>query len=416
MRWRRRGVGSRPPRAPLGGAFWVLWTASTVSFLGDGLFYGSVPLLAASLTRDPRLISAMDALTMLGWLLLGLVSGVLVDRWRRTAVMWRVDALRAAITAVFAGLVLTGQYTIALVLAVSFVLGLASPFFDNASASAVPEMVAAPALERANSWLQTSILLCANLIGPPLGAALFVLDKGVPVSIDAASFVAASALVYRLRQLGRAAEPGERRALRHELREGLAFLFRHRLLRSLCALLGVVNGITGGVIAVLVLYVLEVLHLHQVAFGWLVAVFAVGGILGAVVAPWASRALPLSVSVLGASTVFGLGILVLGLWPSLPIVVAAFVVTGVASTAWNVLTISVRQRIVPAGLLGRVTSAYRMVGFAAMPLGAVGAGFLADLTSLRTTYVVGGLLLLVATALAVPSIRSGVREFRAAAV
>lgn len=386
-----------------------MWTAASVSYLGDGVYYGAVPVLAASLTRDSRLISLVDALEMLGWLLLGLISGVLVDRWRRMTVMWHVDAVRAVIVGVFAGLVLSGDETMALILVASFLLGLAAPFFDNASSSVLPELVPESGLERANSLTQTSMLLGANLIGPPLGAALVVAAPGVPLAMQAVSFALAAVVVARVRGVGRAAPVAEHRPLHVELAEGLRYLWRHRLLRSLCLLLGAVNGVSGGVIAVLVLYVLEVMSLPRAAYGWLIAVFAVGGLLGAVLASRAREWFSLPTLVVGASAVFGVGIVVLGLFPQEPVVGVSLLVTGALSVVWNVITVSVRQRIVPAEILGRVTSVYRMVGFAAMPVGAVGAGLLANVVGLRATYVVAGAVLLVASVVAAPAISRGAR-------
>ena len=72
--------------------------------LGDGITFGALPLLAASISTDPRLVSLVSVAAQSGWLLLGLVSGVLVDRWRRTQVMWVVDALRFVVAGCFGGL------------------------------------------------------------------------------------------------------------------------------------------------------------------------------------------------------------------------------------------------------------------------------------------------------------------------
>jgi len=394
-------------QAPLGRVFWVVWWSSTISFVGDGVFYGAVPLLAASLTRDARLVSLVDALTMSGWLCLCLVSGVAIDRRRKTDVMWRVDALRAVIMVVFAALVVTGHGTIGVVLAVSFVIGLASPFFDNASSAVLPEIVERGSLERANSWNQTSLLLCGNLVGPPVGAALFVWHAGLPLGIQAASFVGAALLVSRVAGAGHRPVPDPTRSSTRELVEGLRYLWDHELLRSLGLLLAVINGVTGGIVAIFVLFVLEVLVLPQAAYGWLVAAFAVGGLIGAYLAARVRAAIGVFGTVVGASLLFCVGAALLGLCPVLPVVVVAIVITGLASVLWNVVTVSLRQRIVPKELLGRVTSVYRMVGMGASPIGALGAGALAHATSIQDAYTVGAVVLLVAVAAFTPGVRRG---------
>jgi MFS family permease len=127
--------------APLGRPYWTLWTAGAISFLGDGITFGALPLLAASMTRDPRVVSLTEAVIGIGWLLLGLVSGVMVDRWRRTTTMWIVDAIRAVVAGAFAVAVLLGHESIPLLLTTGFLLGMLAPFFDNASSVVVPDLV-----------------------------------------------------------------------------------------------------------------------------------------------------------------------------------------------------------------------------------------------------------------------------------
>ncbi|GAB2684220.1 MFS transporter [Kribbella swartbergensis] len=392
-------------QAPLGKPYWVLWTAGAISFLGDGIMFGALPLLAASMTRDPRIVSLTEAVTGIGWLLLGLVSGVMVDRWRRTTTMWIVDAVRAVVAGAFAAAVLLGQESIPLLLMTGFVLGMLAPFFDNASAVVIPDLVAPAALERANGYNQAALVLLANLIGPPAGAALFVLHHGLPILVDAISFAAAAVLVFLVRRAAPARAVSPDRHLGREMTEGLLYLWRHRLLRSLCLLLLVANAVGAGIIAILVLYVLEALHLPEAWFGWLVAVYAVGGVIGAALAPRLARRLSTFTNLIVSMLVLGLAVVVFGLVTELALIIPGAVLMGFGSTWWNVISISLRQRIVPAELLGRVTAVYRMVAFCAAPAGAVSAGFLAHRTDLRTPYLVMGLVQVAATVAFAPFIR-----------
>lgn len=390
--------------APLGRPFWVVWCAGAVSFIGDGITFGALPLLAASFTRDPRIVSLSEAVAGAGWLLLGLVSGVMVDRWRRTSTMWIVDAIRAIVAGVFAVLIILDLANIPILLIAGFALGLLAPFFDNASSVIIPDLVAGEALERANSYQQISLLLLANLIGPPLGAALFVLDHGLPILIDAISFAVAAVLIWSIRH---ASPPRERATDRHlgrELKEGLTYLWQHKLLRSLCLLLLVVNAVGAGIVAILVLYVLEVLRLPEAGFGWLVAIYAIGGVLGALLAPRLSRRIPIFASLLASMLISSLAIIAFGIASTFTLIAIAATILGLAGTWWNVVTITLRQRLVPPALLGRVTSVYRMVAFCAAPLGAVAAGLLAHRTNLKTPYLAMGILQLVATLAFAPTI------------
>nr|WP_238355705.1 MFS transporter [Kribbella sandramycini] len=386
-----------------------MWVAGAVSFLGDGIMFGALPLLAASMSRDPRIVSLSEAVAGLGWLLLGLVSGVLVDRWRRTSTMWIVDAIRAVVAGAFAAAVLLGHESIPLLLITGFLLGMLAPFFDNASSAIIPDLVRPAALERANGYNQAALLLLSNLLGPPFGAVLFVLHKGLPILVDAISFALAAILVFAVRRAAPAREPSPDRHLGRELHAGLSFLWRHKLLRSMCLLLMVSNAVGSGIIAILVLYVLEALHLPEAWFGWLVAIYAVGGIAGAALAPALARRFSTSANLIVSMLVLALSTVVFGLFGTLAAIIPGAILMGFGGTWWNVVSITLRQRIVPAELLGRVTAVYRMVAFCAAPLGAVGAGFLAHRTDLRTPYLVMGVILFLATLAYAPLIR---RELR----
>jgi MFS family permease len=395
----------RRPQEPLGKPYWVLWTAGAISFLGDGITFGALPLLAASMSRDPRIVSLTEAVTGIGWLLLGLVSGVMVDRWRRTTTMWIVDAIRAVVAGAFAAAVLLGQESIPLLLITGFLLGMLAPFFDNASAVVIPDLVVGAALERANGYNQAALVLLANLIGPPVGAVLFVLHHGLPILVDAISFAAAAVLVFLVRRAAPARAVSPDRNLGRELREGLLYLWRHKLLRSLCLLLLVANAVGAGIIAILVLYVLEALHLPEAWFGWLVATYAVGGVAGAFLAPRLARRFSTYTNLIVSMLVLGFAVVVFGVVSELALILAGAVLMGFGSTWWNVISITLRQRIVPPELLGRVTAVYRMVAFCAAPVGAVGAGFLAHRTNLHTPYLVMGLIQVAATLAFAPLIR-----------
>lgn len=391
-------------RGGLGRPYWLLLTADTASFVGEGIQFGALPLLAASLTRDPRLVSLTEVAAQSGWLLLGLISGVLVDRWRRTSVMWIVNAARAVVAVAFATVVLLDLHTIPVLLVSGFVLGLMAPFFDNASSAVLPDVVTPVNLERANAYHQVSLTLGATLLGPPAGAALFVAVHGLPFAIYAAGFAVAGVLVFGVRTVVPAPERTERHLWR-ELAEGIGYLWRQQLLRALCLLLLVVNMVGTAVVAILVLYVLQVLGLPEAGFGWLVATYAVGGVAGAVSAPRLSKRVSTFTSLTTASVLMCGGIIAMGLWTLVVPVFCTVVLIGFGGAWWNVVTISLRQRLVPKELLGRVTSVYRMVAFAAAPLGAVLAGWLAHRTDLRTPYVVFGGLELVATVAFAPVIR-----------
>src|SRR6266540_5974059 len=148
-----RGCADGGAQTNLGPGYHKLWTAAAVSTLGDGVFLAALPLLAATLSRDPLQVSLVAFAGWLPWLLFGLVSGALVDRWDRRRVMWTVDAVRLALVGGLGVAVLAGGATIPLLATVGFLLGIGQTLFDNAAQSLIPALVtrATQRLERATA-------------------------------------------------------------------------------------------------------------------------------------------------------------------------------------------------------------------------------------------------------------------------
>jgi MFS family permease len=198
----------------------------------------------------------------LPWLLVGLLTGALVDRWDRRTVMWRVDAVRAAVVGVLVALIVSGRVSIPLLAALAFVLGVGQTLYENATQAIVPAVVGRdPArLARANSQLGAAQTGGKELAGPPLGGVLFTVAPWAPFLLDAMSFGVGAALIAAIRGRlapARTAEAPTR--LRAEIAEGLRWVWRSRVIRTLAVMAGVVNAVYGAGLAVMVLYAQDVL-------------------------------------------------------------------------------------------------------------------------------------------------------------
>ncbi len=394
-----------PPfrRPGLDRPFWLLWWATTASSLGDGIRWVAFPLIAASISRDPGAVALVSAAGLLPWPLFGLVGGAVVDRTDRRRLMWRTDVFRAVLVGAFAALVAAGDSTIAALAATSFLLGVAETFFDNAASAIVPQVVDDAQIETANSWIMSTQTVMLSLVGAPIGGALFALARSVPPAFDAASFALSALLILNVRGRFRVRAAGaEPTTIRADIMVGLRWLMHHRLMRTLALLLGVLNGTFGAADAILVLYSLEILHLSNLGYGILLALLAIGGLVGSVMAGPINRRFGLTVVVGGTAGIQGVLLLVVGLTSSVLVTGAALTILGATTMVWNVVTVSLRQRIVPSALLGRVTSSYRVIGLGAMPIGAAAAGLLAKAFTLHTPYLVGGATVLAATAVCLP--------------
>ena len=372
-------------KARLGPQYARLWTASTISSIGDGVTLAAMPLLAASLTREPETIALVTLFATLPWLLFSLITGALADRFDRRLIMGGTDVVRCLILGGLGAIVLAGWESIPLLCVVAFVLGTAECLFDNTSLAILPMVVEPSALESANSRLYAASLVTNEFVGPPFGALLFAWVAAAPFLLDAGSFAIAAALVLMLHGTFRVtARPRAR--LRTEIGEGLRYLRRHVLLRTLAIALGIMNFLEAGMLAIFVLYALEVLHLTRTEYGLLLAAGAFGAVIGSLIAPWMSKRLGPGRMLLCCALGFGATALVPAVWANAFAVGVSSAVSFGFGIAWNVVTISLRQELVPPELLGRVASAYRVVGLGPKPLGAALGGALAAAFGLRAPF------------------------------
>ena len=355
---------TRRPR--LSPHYWRLWWANAISSTGDGAFVAALPLLAVTISRDPRLVAVVTAAGFFPWMVLSLPAGALVDRHDRAALMWRAQAV-------------------------------------------LPDLVPPELLARANGSQQVSLTVGETFLGPPAGSLLFAVAAALPFGLDALSFAGSAALLARLPRGSRAAgrEAGQpQAAIRTQIAEGLRWLYRHRLLRVVAVLLGVFNFGNQMGQAVLVLLATQTLHVGTRGYGLLLAVTAVGSVAGGLVSPAVTRWLGLLPSLVIAGAADAAVFIGLGLAPDPAVAALMLAGQGFAVTMWNVVTVSLRQQVVPARLLGRVNSVYRMLGWGLMPLGALAGGFVAHAAGLRAPYVVAGLLCGLCLLAAVPLLLS----------
>ena len=402
----------------IGSPFHRLWSASTVSTLGDGVFLTALPLLAAKLTRDPLPVSLVSFAGWLPWLLFGLVSGALVDRWDRRATMWRVDAFRFAVAGVLGLLVLAGWASVPLLASFAFLLGTGQTLFDNAAQSLVPSIVSRDPrrLERANSQLYGAQTVSQNFIGPPAGGVLFSLANAVPFLVDAVSFLASSALIATIdgdfapRRDGAAG--GARTTLLAEIGEGLRWLAGRRLLLALAVLVALMNLSMMAGESVMVLFAQKNLGLGNLGYGLLLTGFAAGGVLGNALASRLGRMVGTGTLLVAIALVAAAGWLLFGLSSNRWAAGALLVAISTALSVFNVIGVSLRQGIVPDRLVGRVVAAYRTVGYGAIPAGALLGGILARTLGLRAPYLAGAAVIATAALLALPVIND--RAVRAA--
>jgi MFS family permease len=361
----------------LGTGFRRLLASSWLSNTGDGIAIAAGPLLIASLTDSAFLIASGAFLQWLPPLLFGVWAGALSDRINRKLIVVTVDLLRALLLIVLSLAIVTGTVSIALVLGTLFMLGTAEVFADNTTATLLPMLVGRDDLAVANGRIQVGFITVNQLAGPPIGAALFTVGRAWPFAAQGVLVALGAILVSRvvLPPHGRA---GAETPMWHDIREGFRWVRHHAAVRTLVLTIFTFNITFGAAWSVLVLYATRRLGLGAVGFGLVTTVSAVGGLVGTLSYGWIIRRVSLGNImrvglVIETLTHFGLA-MTTSPWVAMPI----FFVFGAHAFIWGTTSITVRQRAVPTGLQGRVTSVNTVGVFGGLVIGSGIGGVLAQ--------------------------------------
>jgi MFS family permease len=374
--------------------YWRLWSSSAASNLADGIFLIVLPLLAVRLTDSPLLIAGVAIAGRLPWLFFALIAGALADRLDRRRTMRNVQAFRAATFVALAGLAIIDGLSLPILYIAALALGIGETLFDTAAQSILPSIVRKDQLAAANGRLFGVELVTNQFVGPPLGGLLIALS--VPLALGS------SALGYGLAVIGLTLIVGSFRPVREgpptrittDIAEGLRYLFRHPVLRTLAFMVGVMNLASAATGAIFVLYAVAPgpMGLTEPQFGLFVTTFAIGSVVGSFAAGRMERQVGRVRLLFLAVVIGGATMAVPAFTANVFLIGPAFVLSGLFIVVWNVITVSLRQRIIPDALLGRVNSGYRLLAWGTQPIGALLGGVLAELLGLRAVFVVGGIL------------------------
>lgn len=346
----------------LGRDFRWLLASSWTSNLGDGIALSASPLLIASLTASPVLVAAGAMMQYLPWLLFGLLAGSVADHHDRRRLVMLANALRAVVVAGLVVVLVTGHATVWIVLVVAFLYGTAEVFADSAGQTLLPMLVRPVDLGLGNSRLQAGYLVANQLAGPPLGAFLFALGSFWPFLVQILCVTLAVILIARIARTPVPEREDDPSGVRpHPIREGLRWLRGNPPVRTLVVIILVFNVTWAAPWGILVLYATEHLGMGPVGYGALTTAAAVGGLVGVSSFGWLERHVTLATLMRVCLVCEVLMHLAFAL-TTIPAV--AFVIMfgfGIYAFVWGTLSTTVRQRLVPLHLQGRIASV-NMVG------------------------------------------------------
>lgn len=364
--------------AALGRDFRWLWASSVVTNVGDGVLLAAGPLLVTTLTREPLAVALAVFLQQLPWVLLGVPAGAIIDRVDRRRLTIVVDLVRMAVLGLLAVTIASGTVTLPIIFVAMFLIGTAETFADNAASALVATRVPREHLGIANARLSGSAIVTNQLAGPPIGALLFGIGTAIPFALDAICALAGAVFIARMAPKAWARPDGPRRHIRHEIAEGFTWLWRHPPVRTLALTIFAFNVTFWAPYSVYVLLATERLGLDAFGFGLLITVAAFGGLVGSVSYGALERRFALATLMRAGLLIETTTHLVLAVTTSPSIAAGIMLLFGVHEVVWGTTSTTVRQRMIPPSLMGRVTSVYMLANVGGAAIGSLIGGVIAQ--------------------------------------
>lgn len=376
-------------------SFRRLLSSQAGTFFGDALLTAALPLIALRVTRSPILISSVALSGSLPWIIVSLPSGLLVDQFERRRLLGTSCVTASIFLAALAIALGEGVDNVILIDIVAFFVGSLQILTANTGSALVPQVVSPDNLSAANAKFFAAQGVVGQLFGPPLAAVLVTVGLALPIVAAMCSYTLAAIVILSWRQTFRAATAPMRWSVFHrDLGVGLVILARNRQLLTFCAMTALLNLADQAVLSVLVLYVVSPgrMNLPKAAYGLLLAAIAVGGIIGTRLAGPVTRVFGRGRALAGVLVIIAVALGLPALWPQPIAVGAEFMINGAASAVYNIITVSYRQRVIQPTVLGRVTAAYRLFGYGALPLGSLVGGVAAHLFGVAIVFPIGAVI------------------------
>lgn len=396
------GKSGKKAGAPLGKNYWRLWCAHATSNLGDGVSAIAYPWLASAVTRSPLLIALVAVCSRLPWLIFTLPAGVITDRFDRRKIIVAMDIFRGTLAlAVAISVTLetsnlpelndvaratdieTNWFLYSVLIVTALLFGAAEVLRDNSAQTLLPSVVKEEQLESANGKLWSVEYVMNSFIGPPLGSFILGIAIFLPFYFDSITFFVAAALIatllptFTITKVDEAKK--ERMGFGAEIKEGFQWLWSHELLRPMAIILGALNALGGITMAVFILFAQEVLKTSVFVFAILGTAGAIGGTLGGIIGPKISARIGSGPSLYLTLIIGPVANVIIGLTSSWQIIWILIAIMTNFAILWNIITVSLRQSIIPSHLLGRVNSVYRFFAWGSIPIGTFIGGALVSI-------------------------------------
>jgi hypothetical protein len=364
------------PRSRLGRDFNLFFAGQLTSQLGSSVTGLLLPVVVFQLTGSALNLGITSAAYWLPYLLFGLIIGAYVDRLPRRRLMLVTDLARTCVVGSIPVLGALGHLTVWWVYVAAFATSTLAIVFDTAEVAAIPAIVGTDDLVEANGRVQAAYS-ATGVLGPLLGGVLLAALSATSIlSVDAASFVVSAASLLLIRRSFDPAEPRARTRVRDDIAEGMRFVLSNPVLRSISAMMALVNVVTSSAFAQLVLFGDRRLGASGAELGGLFAAGSLGVVVFGLLAGRIRRRWSFSQAILGSLIMEGLLTAGFGLNTWYPLGIVLWGAASGLGIFFNINTRSLRQLITPPHLLGRIFSIASVLAWSAIPLGTLAGGAL----------------------------------------
>lgn len=374
----------------LGTRFWTLFSAFTAANLGDGLSLVGFPLLAVSLTDDARLVALVAAARMVPFLVVGLPAGVIIDRFDRRHLAMLAQLGRGSALLAVGLLTSAGRASIGLLVIGGFVVGVGEVLTDGGLPAVVRDVVRTGQLEDANGRLRASETVANQFVGPPIGAILFQFSHAAPFFGAALLYAATVGLLSKLPGNFKPAQDPNRASFVTQMGQGVSYVWNHPVLRPLAFAVAVFSFVSSAHHAMFVVLVTERLGLSEVQYGLLLAASSISAVAMSFFVSRIVKRTSHSISMQVSVVTFAIHALMFGFFTFIPLIVLASLLGGVADPTWNVITATVRQRLVDDEIFGRMMTAYLVLAWSIQPVGILAGGVIAERFGPEWVYYISG--------------------------
>lgn len=375
--------------------FLWFWGGDSISQLGSQFTLLAIPVLAVTLLQATEWeVGLLNAAQTAAFLVVGLPAGAWVDRWLKRRVMIAADLVRVVALALIPLLWFSNVLEIWHLIIIATVIGVATVFFDVSYQSYVPILLPGVHVGNANSKLETTNSI-ARIGGPGLaGALLAVVSAPVLLLIDSFSYLVSAVCIWRVRDDEQPSDPAERQGLAKEIGEGLRFVFGHPLIRRIVGTTAGTNFFATLAMTLEAIFILRTLDFAPAVLGVIFAFGATGGLIGAVTTPWVTKLIGEGTALSVSAVAFGIGVFAFplaSLFPAaaLPILIVGAFVESYFVLVYNITQVTMRQRLCPPRLLGRMNASIRFVVWGVMPIASLLAGLLGSTLGVVPTLWIG---------------------------